>query len=225
MDCIETTYLSDKHKVASRSIPKKELVSGVISTTEACMWLNGSDAAIFNYSIPYNRYYINGVETDVPTIAKGDSFINADCYLEGIESSYAMLLQCMGYLHGYGPEVSEIKGSCGSCDNDEINSCAITTVSTITVQDASGEVGYAWEVAGASILSGQSTDTIQIRTIGIYSVNVEIRCIITDKYTTTIRERSCLHSRTHDQIGDTVLVPHVALKPKPDLVPLTGEIK
>ncbi len=225
MDCTKTTYWSSEHIVASRSIPKKKLTSGVISTTEACMWLNDGNAAIFNYSIPYVRYYVDGVETDTPTINKGDSFVDADCYLEGIESTYAMLLQCMGYYGVLGPIVSPITGSCGSCDNNGTTMCTITTKSEVSISNTSGDYTIEWEVAGGSILSGQGTNVIEVRTTGLYSVMLEIRCVVTDKYITTVRERSCLHSRTHNQVGDTVLVPHVALKPRPDLVPLTGEIQ
>ncbi len=226
MDCNKPTYLSSKHKVASRSIPKKKLTSGVISTTEACMWLKDGNAAIFNYSIPYIRYYVDGVETDTPTIARGDSFTNADCYKEGIESTYAMLLQCMGYFRNIlGPIVSPIEGQCGSCENDGINMCTIVTHSSVDVRNASGEVTYFWEVAGCSLCEGQGTDTIEISTTGLYSINISVRCTVTDKYTTTVRESMCIHKRTHDDTGDFVLVPHINLKPSPNLVPYTGVIK
>ncbi len=218
-------YLSDEHKVASRSTWIRELTDGTISTTKACIYLKGANAAIFNYSIPYNRYYVNGIETDTPIINKGDSFTGVDCYKESIEASYAMLMQCMGYADGtLGPFVGPIRSYCSSCDNNGIVACSITTKSEIKVEGASGTEVYFWEVAGASLVSGQGTDTIEINTTGLYSVNVDIRCTVTDTYTSTVRETTCLHKRTHNSIGDTYLVPHVALKPKPDLVPLTGDI-
>ncbi len=221
---MEREYISNHHKIADRSIPERKLTSGKISTSKACMWIKGSQAAIFNYSIPYVRYYVNGVETDTPTIAKGDSFVDADCYLEGIESTYAMLLQCLGYYGSYGVRV-DVRGNCGSCDNDGVAMCQILTTHEAIVENVSGDVDYSWEITGGSIKSGQDTNKIVVETIGIYSVMVAVRCTVTDNHSSAYDEEDCLHGRTHNQIGDSVLVPYVTLKPKPDLVPYTGEIK
>jgi len=219
-------YISKQHRIGDRSIPEKEFTSGKISTVKACLWFKDGNAAIFNRSIPYDRYYVNGIETDIPTISKGDSFVNADCYKEGIEGTYAMILNCMGYLNRLGIRV-RVTGGCGSCDNDGVVSCMIRTTHKADVENVSrnGSVVYNWEVAGGSLVSGQGTDTIVVETIGIYSVNVAIRCTVTDKYTSAYDEYDCLHKRENNAIGDTVLVPHVALKPADDLVPYTGRIK
>ncbi len=215
---------TDRHREASRSLPEKELVNGTIHVDKSCMWFKDGNGAIFNGSVPYDRYYVDGVETSTPTINRGDSFTDAECYKEGIEGTYSMLLQCMGYYFGLGPDMSEIHNVCGSCDNDGVVSCSITTSSSVKVLNTSGDVTYFWEIAGASLVDGQGTDSILVNTVGLYSVNVDIRCTVTDKYTTTVRESTCLHRRTHNSVGDTFLVPHVALKPRPDLVPLTGDI-
>ncbi len=216
-------YVSDKQKIADRSIPQKKLTSGVISTDKACMWIDGSNAAIFNYSVPYNRYYIDGVETDTVTISKGDSFVDADCYLEGIESTYAMMMQCMGYPGGNPPVVSEIKNTCGSCESAVGAECTVISTHSIKVSGTtSGDVTYRWEVEGGGILEGQDTDTIRVVTVGIYSMTVFVKCTVSDNYEEAVRETSCVHER--DNVGETLLVPHPLLKPKLDLVPNTGEI-
>ena len=45
-------YLSKHHYIASRSIPQVKLTSGTIATNKACVWIDGCNAAIFNYSPP-----------------------------------------------------------------------------------------------------------------------------------------------------------------------------
>ena len=118
-----------------------------------------------------------------------------------------------------------IRGQCNSCDNDGAINCTIRTTHKAKVENSSGLTVYNWEVAGGSLKSGQGTDTIVVETIGIYSVKVGVRCTVTDTYTSAYDEEDCMHRRTHNKIGDTILVPHVALKPAKDLVPYTGRIQ
>ena len=85
-------YITDKHRISGRSIPKKVLTSGTISEDVACMIIDGVNAAIFNYSIPYSRYYVSGVETDVVLFSKGDTFVDVDYYAEGKEHTFQELM-------------------------------------------------------------------------------------------------------------------------------------
>ena len=185
--------------------------------------INGDHyGAIFN-SPDRNRFYINGVET-TQFISEGDAISGWKTFESGCEHTYDFLLLDMKYYDGLGIRIN-IRGTCKSCDNNGITSCTIRTTHTAKVENASGNTDYNWEVAGGSLKSGQGTDTIVVETRGIYSVKVGVRCTATDTYTSAYDEEDCIHRRTHNKIGDTILVPHVALKPAKDLVPYTGRIQ
>ncbi len=212
-------YLSADHKIANRSVPKLTLTSGVISSNVACFWLDNGYAAIFNRSIPYTRYFINGIETETPTISMGDGFTDADCYYEGIETSYDMLLKCMGYNNGLGVKV-DIEKQDGFCRNDGVANCTIRTTNVAKVTNASGDYSYYWEVTGASIKEGQGTDTIVVETTGLYGIKVGIRCTVTDRYTIGFDETTNLHQRQKYDDNVSVLVPYITLKPQTYLKPV-----
>ena len=212
-------YISKQHRIGDRSIPKKKLTSGVISTTEACYWVKGNRAAIFNYSVPYTRYYINGIETDTPTIAKGDSFIDADCYSEGIEGTLQMLMFCQGYYDGFGVRMS-IKSTCGKCDNDLIIECTVTSTHRAIVENSSGIPAYEWNITYGTIISGEGTAVIVVETVGIYSVKFDVSCTVTDKYTSATDIEECIHYRQQYDPGYSILVPHIALYPQTNLIPI-----
>jgi len=209
-------YMSDHHRVASRSIPERTMVSGTIATDTACMIIKGSKASIFKYSHEYEEHFTNGILTTTKHFAKGDTFVDADCYMEGIEATHAMMLQCYGYFQVFGPSV-KIDSNVPSCRNDGTSACTITSTHTAKVTNASGDVSYHWEVTNASLSGGQGTDTIKVTTVGIPSIEVGILCTVTDKYTTGHTEITVTHERI--SAGKRKLVPRTALKPRPDLTP------
>jgi len=209
-------YVSDHHRVGARSLPEKKLVDGVIASDKACMIIVGDKASIFNRSIPYERHYVKGVETVTAQFRRGDSFSGALCYLEGIESTYDMLLHCYGYFKKFGPSV-KIVSKVPSCSNDGSSACAITSSHRVDVDNASGDISYHWEVTNASLVSGQGTDTVQVTTIGIHSIEVGIRCTVTDKYISGHTEVAVIHERISE--GKRKLVPRTMLKPRRDLTP------
>ncbi len=64
-----------KHDVARRSLTKKIMYSGTVPSEEAFMWIDGDKAAIFNCSIPYERFFLNGVEVDTRYVERDDSIV------------------------------------------------------------------------------------------------------------------------------------------------------
>ena len=211
-------YLTRKHKVGGRSVVTKTLQAGSISDRVACMIWSGNHATIFNYSVPYDRHYIDGVETDTPLFTKGESFSGVDYYGEGREHSYQDLLFKMGYYDGLGIKLW-VRNNNGMCENDGVSPCAIRTTHTARIENYSGDVGYVWEVSGATIESGQGTSSIVVETIDIDSVDVTVKCTVTDTYSSAVVEEDMVHTRITYR---PILVPRIYLFPSSTLTP-TGE--
>ncbi len=93
-DIIDAVSISKEHRWGKRSLPIRvdEDIQGVAHADKPFYYRKGSAVSIFNVSIPYERHYVNCVETDIPNINRGDSFVNA-YYREGCEHTVDYMLK------------------------------------------------------------------------------------------------------------------------------------
>ena len=81
-----------EHNRAGRSIPTVILSSGTTHTSLPFYIRHCDLVSIFNVSIPYERHYKNGVETDIPNFHRGQPF--KDCiYIEGCEHTFDFMVK------------------------------------------------------------------------------------------------------------------------------------
>lgn len=157
-------YMTDKHEVAARTLPKISIVggAGVVSSSVACYISKyvGSDhyAALFNYTIEKDRFFLNGIPTTA-WIAKGDSFTDCKLYEESVEHSLSFVYDDMEF---YGIDMLIREVDTGWCESFDQAFCNATSKIK-----SFGTVGtYLWTVEGATLSLGQGTDEITVDTTG-----------------------------------------------------------
>ena len=67
-----TKYINDTHKTGGKSVTSK-VYQGVTPVKGAFMWIDGDDAAIFNQSVPYERFFTLGEEVVIRHIERGQN--------------------------------------------------------------------------------------------------------------------------------------------------------
>lgn len=201
-DYPKAEYLTEKHGVSGRSIPILEVEgsAGVVSTVLACYVSKyvGVDhyAAMFNYSIEKDRFFLNGEETTA-WIAKGDSFADCKRYEEGVEHSRNFVYWDMGY---YGIDMLIKQIDAGFCTSADGVACVATSV-----VKSFGTIGdYVWTVTGATLTSGQGTDEIVVDTSDTTSVTYKVSLTTTLMGHSETIEREYIHGR--NQVWTPIII-------------------
>ena len=65
------TKFNNAEMTGRKSLTREVLTSGTYPDVIAFMWVSGDRAAIFNQSVPYVRFYTDGVEVSVRHIERG----------------------------------------------------------------------------------------------------------------------------------------------------------
>ncbi len=170
-------YLSFDHKIASSSITFKIQEGGVTPDSQAFMWIEDDMSAIFNNSIPYETFYIEGQLTDTRFIERGTP--TSGTIYTGEEYTYLELWQVLGleYVHFNIEEI--VRGVC-VLDEDQ-DPCTISSV-----YECNGTEGkYLWEVSGAVGEPDNTKRTFEVTTTGINDVSFKVTLTVTSGDTKT----------------------------------------
>ena len=214
-------FINARHKDAANTIPKLKLRSGSISTKVACFWKRGCRASIFNYSIQYERHYVNGELVDTPNISPGDSFTNC-FYEENIEYTEAMAMATFGIADGANLSARIINES-KVCQHPENLTCSIITKHRVVSRNFIDMPNYEWTIDNGTIISGQGTDEITVMTISEDTETINLECTLSNQCIAITAKSKAMHYRQDKPRNCYLeLVPKIALVPEPGLCPSGG---
>lgn len=94
--------------------------------------------------------------------------------------------------------------SAGSCDYLSGGDCTAQSSYKATTANNVGVVSYVWVVVGATLTSGQGTDTITVDTTGSSDITFNVQCTVDDTVTNDSKNRDFTHSRDELTVPDAI---------------------
>lgn len=213
---ISGSYIHDRTEIVVAPIIINDIIEKVAGTCEyeyqgSCVATGTYDADIL-YASSYLWEIVSGSATivsgqgttEVVVETSGNSNQQFDLKITGSNTQYPSQSLTETFIHThqeqYYPDVvitSLTETSSGSCGYDSGDTCVAQ--STYNIVQTGGEV-YNWEITGATLISGQNTDTIVVETTGDTDIVFNVKCTVSNDKNSSSINNDFTHTRTANEV-------------------------